>query len=365
MNWNCRWPSIMRVISSTGCTLESSTAPCTRRGRRNRRGRRIGAEQRVALGGELHRVVGLHHADLAELAVLAGHRAVAGDAELRVGGRQLDRLPVAVEHRVAGAVRHRAVGQQAEPAVARQPRPARRVDGEIAVAGERQVERIAGMRERAGLLLAPGGAVLRIGDGAAARRRRRAALPAEPVAELHALGLVAGRVGVGDVVGDHVHRALLRDQAGGGDVAGDVHASDRQAGHVVQASRRWPCIGAARRMRRAHLLPHVPLWRDRQSLRPAMTGGGTQACHDFAAHGCKDDWSWMAALRPACASTSQRLGQRARRCVPGPVAPAPACDAAHPHVLGFACPAGHSAAGQGFLNGSLSPCAHPAMHRET
>ena len=28
-NWNCRSSSIIRVISSTGCTLESSIAPCT------------------------------------------------------------------------------------------------------------------------------------------------------------------------------------------------------------------------------------------------------------------------------------------------------------------------------------------------
>ena len=39
-----------------------------------------------------------------------------------------------------------------------------------------------------------------------AARRIGAVLAAEPVAELHALGLEAGRVGVGDVVRDHVHR---------------------------------------------------------------------------------------------------------------------------------------------------------------
>ena len=78
------------------------------------------------------------------------------------------------------------------------------------------------------LMLAPGRTVLRIGDAVVARRRVGAALAAEPVAELHALSLETGRVGVGDVVGDHVHGALLCDQAGGGDVADDVHARGRK-----------------------------------------------------------------------------------------------------------------------------------------
>ena len=90
-NWNCRRPSIIRVISSTGCTLESSTAPCTRPGAAIGGGRRVGAEQRVAFGVSRIGSVGAHHADLAELAVLAGDRAVAGDGDLRVGGGQLDR----------------------------------------------------------------------------------------------------------------------------------------------------------------------------------------------------------------------------------------------------------------------------------
>ena len=67
-------------------------------------------------------------------------------------------------------------GHQAEAAVARQPRAARRADGEVAVAGEAEVERIAGVRQRAGALLAPGRAVLRIGDGAVAARRIGAVL---------------------------------------------------------------------------------------------------------------------------------------------------------------------------------------------
>ena len=135
-----------------------------------------------------------------------------------------DRLAVAVEHRIARGIDDRAVGHQAEPAVARQAWPARCADGEVAVAGNGEVERIAGVRQRPRLLFAPGRAVLRVGDGAVALRRTGVLPSYQPVAELHALGLEARRAGIGDVVRGHVHRALLRDEAGGGDAAGDVHA---------------------------------------------------------------------------------------------------------------------------------------------
>ena len=69
----------MRVISSTGWTLESSIAPCTMPGAATGA---VGASERNSVlpsASELHRVGRPHHADLAELAVLAGDRAVAGD----------------------------------------------------------------------------------------------------------------------------------------------------------------------------------------------------------------------------------------------------------------------------------------------
>jgi hypothetical protein len=92
--------------------------------------------------------------------------------------------------------------------------------------------------ERARALFAPGRAVLRVGDGAVSPRRIGAFQGREPIAELHALGLEARRVDVGDVDRDHFHNALLRDEARGGDSAGDVHAG--------VGARRVPCRSSER-----------------------------------------------------------------------------------------------------------------------
>src|SRR5581483_4651690 len=83
----------------------------------------------------------------------------------------------------------------------------------------------AGMGDRPRRLLAPRRAVLGEGDGSAAGRRAAAGLLAQPVAELDAFDLVAGRVGIREVARDHVQHALLRDKAGCGDAVGQVHGS--------------------------------------------------------------------------------------------------------------------------------------------
>jgi hypothetical protein len=72
--------------------------------------------------------------------------AVAGDADLRVGGRELDRFANAVQHRMTGAVRQCAVGLQTETAVAGEPRAVRRLHGEVAITAQGKVERVAGVR---------------------------------------------------------------------------------------------------------------------------------------------------------------------------------------------------------------------------
>ena len=129
-------------------------------------------------------------------------------------GREQDRLAVAVEQRVAGAVGDRAVRHQAEPAVARQARPARRVDGEVAVAGDREVERIAGVRSACR-------------PAARARSRgpacRRSCAPPRGAAVLcwrlsqslnsTRSALKPGVLALAMLSADHVHGALLRDQA--------------------------------------------------------------------------------------------------------------------------------------------------------
>ena len=68
------------------------------------------------------------------------------------------------------------------------------------------------MGQRAGALVAPGRAVLRIGDDLLALRRR-AALCAEPVAELHALALKPGVFAFAMLSGDHVDKPMLGDEA--------------------------------------------------------------------------------------------------------------------------------------------------------
>src|SRR5208282_64673 len=134
-----------------------------------------------------------------------------------------DRIAGAVEQRIAGAVGDGAVGHQAEPSVTSQAYAARGRDGEPSGIDYCQIERIAGASDRAGSLLPPSCAVLGEGDVIAAWRRVGTVLPAEPVAELYPRGFVPGRVGIGDVAGNHVHRALLRDQSGCGDATGEVH----------------------------------------------------------------------------------------------------------------------------------------------
>ena len=90
----------MRVTSITGWTLDSSIAPCTIPGDGDRRCRSVRDEIGAALGPHPHRVVWLHDADLADLAVFGGNRTVAGDGYLGIGRRDLDRLAVDVQHRL-------------------------------------------------------------------------------------------------------------------------------------------------------------------------------------------------------------------------------------------------------------------------
>ena len=102
----------------------------------------------------------------------------------------------------------------------------------------REVERIAGVGHRA----RPAARARSRDPGCRRCCARRAVLGAVSGALSQSLNctrsaLKPGRVGVGDVVRDHVHGALLRGQAGRGDVADDVHAMrDQQAAcHRPQA----------------------------------------------------------------------------------------------------------------------------------
>ena len=76
------------------------------------------------------------------------------------------------------------------------------------------------------------------------RRYRLRPWAAEPIGELHPIGLEAWRVGVGDIVRGDVHRALGGDKAGGGNTGDQVHGARF-------AVRSWQAHLTASRMPRA------------------------------------------------------------------------------------------------------------------
>ena len=184
------------------------------------------------------------------------------------GGRRLQRLS-----RARRAARCRASSTIAPP-VPSSKCPARVSRGPAGVCtvnqpacpAEREVERIAGVAQRAGLRLAVGGAVLGVADAAAARAAAGRPLRAASQS-LNSIRSARkpGVSGVGDVGRRHVHRALLRHQAGQRDGAwrspcrrSDRYSPDDPAGLQAQP----PC--------------HAPNLRESR-LSPARrgTGGGS------------------------------------------------------------------------------------------
>ncbi len=215
--------------------------------------RALGLEQPRAFGLHAHRIGRLHDGDSADRAVLAFDRPVSSHGHLRVGRGQAQLLPGRVEHRIARLVGERAVRERAEAPGAGQPHSGLGLHGEESVARQREVERVASLLERAGLPLPPRRAILHVGEPRLAARRGPGRLAGQPVAELHPLRPVAGRVRVGEIVRGHLHRALLRDQARDGDGRAVVHG-------------RSDAVGDARRKPRA-----------RTKARPAGRSGGVQA----------------------------------------------------------------------------------------
>ena len=186
-------------------------------------------------------------------------------------------------------------------------------------------------RQRAGALLAPGRAILRIGDRAVAPRRVGAVLPAEPVAELHALGLEAGRVGVGDVVRD----------------APPWRAAARP-GERRRRCWRCPCRCSRKRcaMRASNLLARMrERWRSDGNAAKGAAALGRAAL------------TAAAPRRPLLRSGQRVFLLAGMTCEAGSTAkirhrlPHPAKSAGH--------------ARQGFLNGSLSLCTYRDMPRRS
>ena len=134
-------------------------------------------------------------------------------------------LAVAAEHRVAGGRGQPALDVGRELAVARVARALAGLDGEEAVAGDREVERVARLLQRLGRPVGDGAGDLDGGALGADRgaghgvvEQKRAERPLR-----RAVGLVAGRRRVCEVVGDLVLAYLLGEHAGGRDVEPAIH----------------------------------------------------------------------------------------------------------------------------------------------
>src|SRR5215471_14477753 len=176
------------------------------------------AEQRCAVLLQLLGVVEAHEAQpaarriVARVAALARRNgAVRVDRDAVVGRLELDRAAVA-DHAVAVAGDELALGIDLEGAVARVAFAARGLHHEEGIAVDGDIERIAGRADRAGAVIAPGGAVLHeahapVGALEAGRLGNRHQI----FLEHRAIGLVAGGVHVGDVISHDIELALERD----------------------------------------------------------------------------------------------------------------------------------------------------------
>src|SRR4051794_15929670 len=142
-------------------------------------------------------------------------------------GADLDRPVVAAEHVIAGERDQLALVVGVELAVARVARALARLDGEEAVAGDAEVERLAGVLERLGRPVGDRAGDLHgrrlVTDGLARHR----VLEQELTERLlrGAVGLVAGRGSVGEVVGDLVLASLLGEHAGGCEIKAAIHVA--------------------------------------------------------------------------------------------------------------------------------------------
>ena len=106
---------------------------------------------------------------------------------------------------------------QLEPSGAPVADPGRRLEAEIAVAVEREVERVAGLLDRPGCQIAGQRHVLHEGDPAGL------ADPLQRLLEHGVLGAIARGAGVREVGRDRGHVALQRDLAAQGEIARRIH----------------------------------------------------------------------------------------------------------------------------------------------
>ena len=225
--------SIISTMESSALTLLVSRKPCWMRrcSGRDRGAGGAGDDQGAGLVGELTRGRALHAQAVERL---AGDADAPGGIhpELPALGRELDGARLAQE-RVAGAVDQAALRVQGEGAAAGEALAGRGVDHEEAVAADRQVQRAAGLLQRAGGAVGVGGAH---GERVAQRLRK------------DALGAEAGGVRVGQVVGDHLLAPLVVAQGEGR----AQHPVDGRGAHATRSRsrriRRRSSLSAAERI---------------------------------------------------------------------------------------------------------------------
>src|SRR5580698_9210477 len=156
-------------------------------------------------------------------ALTHGDDAVRADADVVVGGLECDRAAVA-EHLVAFAGDELAGGIGRERAVSGIALAARRLHRQIALAVDRDVERIAGALDGAGAEIDPGGAILHEADFAVAAGEFLVGGARHQIfAERRLVGLEAGGVDIGDVVGDDVELMTERHLPRQADEKGVLH----------------------------------------------------------------------------------------------------------------------------------------------
>jgi hypothetical protein len=174
-------------------------------------------EGRGAVLAQLLRIVERHQAELAAggirietLALANLDRAVVGDGDVAVGGLKDDR-PVVAEDLVAGQGHELADVVELQRAVAGVALAARGLHHQHAFAVDGEVQRAAGLLDRALAHVVPAHPILHQAD-ASVRPRKRLGIAAalQKFGEHRAVRLKSGGVDVGDVVGDHVELALQR-----------------------------------------------------------------------------------------------------------------------------------------------------------
>src|SRR6267142_3008246 len=167
---------------------------------------------------------------VARIATLARRDgAVRIDRDAVVGRLELDR-PAVADHAVAGVGHELALGIDLESAVARVALAAWSLHHEEGIAIDGGVERVAGRPDRTGAEIAPGGAVLHVAHtpvGALEAGSLR--LRHQVFFKDRTIGLVAGGVHIGDVVGHDIELTLERDLSRQSDQESVLH---RQAPHV-------------------------------------------------------------------------------------------------------------------------------------